>query len=156
MINNTEPTKRPLYIKVLIIASIVLFVGGTLTGIMTYKNVGLTENFMTQWLSSFVIAVVVMMPTGWFFMTLIGKIVQFFMSNSKLKYQQLVTGLSMALIMEPVMAISTTANTIGFSDTTVFISAWSQALITALPFGLFMSVMMTLFLKPRIDKFMAS
>ncbi|EGL54217.1 hypothetical protein MAMP_00606 [Methylophaga aminisulfidivorans MP] len=156
MIKNTEATKRPSYIKILVIASIMMTVGGTLTAIMTYKNVGLTENFMTQWLSSFVIATVIMMPIGWLFMSLIGKVVQFFMSNSKTTHQQLVTGLSMALIMETVMAISTTANTLGFSNTTTFISAWAQAFITALPFGLFMSVMMSLFFKPRLAKFLAS
>tara|TARA_R110002111_G_scaffold37440_3_gene72052 strand:+ start:350 stop:754 length:405 start_codon:yes stop_codon:yes gene_type:complete len=131
-------------------------VGGTLTGIMTYRNVGITETFMGDWISSFAITALVMIPIGFVFMTLISKLVQFRMPNGKKIHQQLVMGLSMALIMEPVMAISTTANTIGFSDKTAFVIAWGQALIAALPFGLFMAVMMSLFLKPRLDKFMAS
>lgn len=123
---------------------------------MTYKNLGMTKTFMSDWFSSFAIAALIMIPAGFAFMTIIGKLVQFGMPKSKKIHQQLATGLSMAFVMESVMAASTTANTIGFSDKAAFVHAWQQAFLTALPFGMFMAVMMSLFLKPKIEKFMAS
>ncbi|WP_339673646.1 DUF2798 domain-containing protein [Dasania marina] len=152
---NIEMQQRPLYQKLLVIAALITVVGGTLTGIMTYMNVGYTETFMVDWLSSFAITALVMAPAGFIFMTLVGRLVQLAMPKGEKMHQQLVTGLLMALIMEPVMAISTTANTIGFADPAQFVAAWQQALLAALPFGLVMAVTMALFLKPRLDKFMA-
>lgn len=89
-------------------------------------------------------------------MSLVGKLIQAWMPNRGIKQQQVVTGLIMALIMESVMALSTTANTIGFTDQNTFLLAWSQAFIAALPFGLCMTIVMPVFLKPKLDQFMAS
>ncbi|MEG3767340.1 DUF2798 domain-containing protein [Alteromonas sp. 14N.309.X.WAT.G.H12] len=156
MTTSVQVQKRPLYQKIMVIASVILFVGGALTGIMTYKNVGITETFMTDWFSSFGIAALVMVPTGYIMMTVVSKLIQISMPNSRKKHQQVVTGLTMAVIMESVMALSTTANTIGYADKNTFLLAWSQAFITALPFGLCMAIVMSVFLKPKLDQFMAS
>jgi len=153
---QTALAKRPLYQKLLVMAALVTTVGGTLTGIMTYMNTGFTEGFINNWLSSFAIAALVMMPIGFLVMTLITKITTWAIPSSKKIYQQLVAGLLMAFVMESLMATSTTANIIGFTDTTAFVSAWGDAFTAALPFGLFMAVIMSLFLKPRLEKFMAS
>jgi len=40
-----EPKKTPVIYKILVMVSIITLIGGTLTGIMTYVNVGVTEHF---------------------------------------------------------------------------------------------------------------
>ena len=155
-IEQAQPAKRPVYQKVLVMAGLMTLVGGTLTGIMTYMNVGLTDTFIADWLLSFALAVFVMMPIGFGLMALIGKLVQLGLPNSKKVVQQLATGVLMALSMESLLATSTTASAIGLVDRAAFVSAWQQAFLAALPFGLCMAVVMSLFLKPRLETFMAS
>lgn len=156
IIINTDSTKRPLYQKILVIVGIVSLVGGALTGIMTYVSVGFTESFRSDWISSFVIAALVMAPVGLLFMTLTSKLLKRVMPNGNKTLHQLITGFFMAFFMESVLAASTTANILGFADTSTFVTVWKQAFIAALPFGLFMALMMSLVLKPRLEKFMAS
>ena len=45
-----EPKKTPVIYKILVMVSIITLIGGTLTGIMTYVNVGVTEQFYADWL----------------------------------------------------------------------------------------------------------
>ncbi|MGJ8646672.1 MAG: DUF2798 domain-containing protein [Marinomonas colpomeniae] len=153
---KTDSMKKPLYQKILILACLMSFVGGTLTGIMTYMNVGFRESFWIDWLSSFAIAVLVMAPAGLLFMTLISKLLQMLFPNARKIFHQIMTGVFMAFVMESILAVSTTANLTGFTNTEVFITAWQQAFIAALPFGLFMGLMMSLVLKSKLEKFMAS
>ncbi|WP_049721510.1 DUF2798 domain-containing protein [Gilvimarinus polysaccharolyticus] len=156
MSTNSTPTKRPLYQKAMVVAGLMGSIAGTLTGIMTYVNVGITDTFISDWLASLAFAVLLVMPAGFLLMVLISKLVQLLAPSSKKVYQQLATGISMAFIMESLMAASTTATTMGLTDKTTFITAWGQAFITALPFGLFIAVVMSLFLKPKLEQFMAS
>lgn len=148
--------KKPLYQKILILACLMSFVGGTLTGIMTYMNVGFRESFWIDWLSSFAIAVLLMAPAGLLFMTLISKFLQMLFPNAHKIFHQIMTGVFMAFVMESILAVSTTANLTGFTSTEAFVTAWQQAFIAALPFGLFMGLMMSLVLKSKLEKFMAS
>ncbi|WOD07657.1 DUF2798 domain-containing protein [Marinomonas sp. GJ51-6] len=159
MTNSTVKTgavKRPLYQKILVIACLVSFVGGSLTGIMTYMNVGFRESFFIDWLSSFAIAVLVMAPAGLLFMTIISKLLQMLFPNARKIFHQIMTGVFMAFVMESILAVSTTANLTGFTNAAAFLSAWQQAFLAALPFGLCIGLMMSLVLKPRLEKFMAS
>lgn len=157
IIITPEPTtKRPLYQKLMVMATVMTTIGGTLTGIMTYINVGNTDTFLATWFSSFLIAVLVMMPIGLISMTLIGKLIQKVMPKAKKIIQQLITGLSMALIMESVLAGTTAANTVGLESKAAFVDAWGQGFMAALPIGIIIALVMSLFLKPKLDAFMAS
>ncbi|RBP53584.1 DUF2798 domain-containing protein [Arenicella xantha] len=153
---GTNSPKRPLYQKILVIAGMMSLVGGTLTGIMTYVNVGVRESFWSDWLSSFAIAVPIMAPAGLLFMTLTGKFLLQVMPNGHKTLHQIITGLLMAFFMESILAVSTTANLLGFTDIVAFVSAWQQAFSAGLPFGLCMALLMSLALKPKLDRFMAS
>lgn len=69
------PKKTPVIYKILVMVSIITIVGGSLTGIMTYVNVGASEQFYTDWFTSFISAVLVMAPVGLVIMTLMHKLV---------------------------------------------------------------------------------
>ncbi|WP_249322871.1 DUF2798 domain-containing protein, partial [Pseudoalteromonas ruthenica] len=64
-----EPKKTPVIYKILVMVGIITIVGGSLTGIMTYVNVGVTEQFYADWFTSFISAVLVMAPICFVMMT---------------------------------------------------------------------------------------
>ncbi len=153
---NTSPEKTPLYQKIAVLASLMLIVGGTLTGIMTYMNTGFSENFIPYWLSSFTITALFVIPASFGLMSLISKWVESLLPHYKTHHRQLITGVTMALIMESIMAVSTTANIVGFSDSDAFAAAWLHSFAAALPFGLCMALIMSLYLKPKLAQFLAN
>lgn len=53
------------------------------------------------------------------------------------------------------MAISTTINIVGYSSLDTFFSIWFKSYLAALPFAMVFSPIMTLLIKPRIEKFLA-
>ncbi|MDP5190212.1 DUF2798 domain-containing protein [Rheinheimera baltica] len=156
MTTTTHQTKRPLYQKILVLFALMFTVAGTVTGIMTYVNVGFTERFYSYWLSSLIIALLTMVPLALISMTVISKLVQRVMPQANITYQRLVTGFLMAFVMEAAMAASTTVNIVGIDNSMQFSAAWQHAFIAALPFGLFMAVVMSFVLKPKLEKFMAN
>ena len=83
---NTSANKTPIWKKVAIIATMMAFIGGPLTGVMTYMNIGLIDGFALAWLKSFALSMLVMAPVGIIMMTLFEKLVTSLWPNlSKLK-----------------------------------------------------------------------
>jgi hypothetical protein len=152
----SAPITRPLYQKILLLVLIMTVIGGSLTGVMTYFTLGVTDTFMSDWLQAFVTAVCLMIPAGFTFMMFlnfaVGKLLP---EISEIKKNMLI-GIIMALFMEAVMAIGSAATNVGFSDLELFSDVWLQAYLTALPLGMLIAVIMTLTLRPKIQRFMAS
>jgi hypothetical protein len=49
---SLETTKKtPVLLKVLVLVSMMSLIGGSLTAVMTYMNVGFGDTFIQQWLS---------------------------------------------------------------------------------------------------------
>jgi uncharacterized membrane protein YkgB len=65
--------KTPVIYKVLLVLGMMSVIGGTLTGVMTYMNVGYTDTFFTDWRNAFLSALVVM-PVGFIMMALLTKL----------------------------------------------------------------------------------
>ncbi|MCC4790411.1 DUF2798 domain-containing protein [Vibrio splendidus] len=151
-----EQKGTPVLYKVLVMMSLMLTVGGSLTAVMTYMNVGFGEAFIGNWFSSLALAVVIMMPIGAVMMTLVTKLVAKVLPNYGEKSRNLVVGLIMAFMMESIMAFVTAANNIGFSDTSALTSGWFNGLIAALPIGLTIMVVMSMTVKPKLERFMKS
>ncbi|MGR5092351.1 DUF2798 domain-containing protein [Vibrio maritimus] len=148
--------KTPVLLKVLVMVSMISLVGGSLTAVMTYMNVGFGETFVHQWLSSFALAALVMMPVGMGMMTLMTKLIGKLMPEKSEHIRNLVVGLIMAVVMESLLAFVTAANTIGFSDASDFTTGWFNGFIAALPVGLTIMIVMSLTIKPKIEKFLKS
>ncbi|GAL17143.1 hypothetical protein JCM19235_5692 [Vibrio maritimus] len=148
--------KTPVLLKVLVMVSMMSLVGGSLTAVMTYMNVGFGEAFVHQWLSSFALAALVMMPVGMGVMTLMTKLIGKLMPGKSEHVRNLVVGLIMAVVMESLLAFVTAANTIGFSDASDFTTGWFNGFIAALPVGLTIMIVMSLTIKPKIEKFLKS
>ena len=65
-----EPQKTPLIQKVLVMLGMVSLMGGTITGTMTYLNLGFTETFFADWATNFFTALVTVIPMGFTLMAL--------------------------------------------------------------------------------------
>ena len=148
--------KRPIYQKILVMLSIMTTVSGSLTLLMTYLNKGFSQTFFFDWGSSYLIAMFVMAPTGITAMFLFSRAIDSLIPNAADLIKKLITGLLMALVMESVMSATTTANNIGFSDSTVYFDAWLHGFLGSLPLGLVIAMSMTFLVKPRLEKFMHS
>ena len=62
----------------------------------------------------------------------------------------------MAIIMEAIMALSTTYSNIGIGDMQRFGNAFLASYLMVLPVALVLSPLMTLLVKPKLDAFLAS
>ncbi len=151
-----EQKGTPVLYKILVMMSLMLTIGGSLTAVMTYMNVGFGEAFIGNWLSSLALVVVIMMPIGIAMTTLVTKLVAKALPKYSEKVRNLIVGLIMAFIMESIMAFVTAANNIGFSDTSAFTSGWFNGFVAALPVGLTIMVVMSMTIKPKLERFMNS
>ncbi|GIU54125.1 MULTISPECIES: DUF2798 domain-containing protein [Shewanella] len=148
-----KPTnnKTPLIYKVLTVLGMMTLMGGTLTGVMTFLNLGYSDSFFSDWLSAFLLAAVTVMPAGFTMMALLTKLVEILMLNSGEKLKNTLIGISMALIMESGIALSTTYNNLGVTNSETFFTAWFNTLVTALPFALTIMVIVSLTIKPKVE-----
>lgn len=142
--------------KILLVAAMVTLVGGTFTGIMTYSNIGFSDAFASQWAFSFMQAVCVIFPMGMFIMWVMHNVVEAFFGRLSSLHKNLIFSLGMALSMEAIMALSTTYRNIGLGDWQQFSQAFLASYLMVLPVALVLSPIMTLFIKPKMEAFLAS
>ena len=141
--------------KIFVLMTMMSIIGGTFIAIMTYVNIGFSDDFFTKWSNSLFFAILVMMPLGGVFMFLSSKFIKSIFPNLKEILQNILVGICIALCMESIMAISTTVNIIGYPSFDMFLSFWLKSYLAALPFALLFSPIMTVFIKPKIEKFLS-
>ncbi|MFC1236509.1 DUF2798 domain-containing protein [Vibrio sp. F74] len=151
-----ESKKTPLFHKILVVSVMMVLMGGTLTGVMTYMNAGYSSTFFFNWLRSFLTAAVVVMPAGFFIMVLMTKLTEAVLPNLDEKGRNIAVGFMMALIMESGMAFVTTLNNIGLSNFDTFLSAWLHAVLGALPVALVLMTFVSITIKPKVEKLLRS
>lgn len=148
--------KTPLLYKILVVLAMVILMGGTLTGVMTYVNVGYTDSFLTDWLSSFLIAAVTVIPAGIVVITLLTKLIEKLLPNINANIRNIVIGALMAVVMESAMALTTTFNNLGFENYQAFINTWIDSFLAALPVALSLIIIISMTIKPKIERFLKS
>lgn len=141
--------------KILIIASIITTLGGTLTFLMTWRSIGFSETFVTSWLSSFALSVLCIAPLGGIISYALNRTINAVLPNFSSLQKNITFGFGMAFIMEAIMGAVTTMNLHGY-ESSVFASQWSAAFLAALPVGIVFSIVMSLVIKPRLETFLAS
>ena len=141
--------------KIAIIVSFVIAIGGSLTLLMTWKNIGFTDGFMGAWLSSFALCVLCIAPIGGVIAFMINRLVNLVFPRLSSVKKNIVFGLIMAVLMESIMSVVTTMNLHGFMVLKDFIDFWLVTFVSALPAGLAISVLMSLVIKPKLAAFWA-
>jgi len=144
----------PLIYKVFVVLAMMSLIGGSLSGVMTYMNVGYSDTFLNDWLSSF-LAVATVMPVGFILMGLMTKLVEKLLPNTAEKKRNMLLGLVMACIMESIMSFATALNNIGFASDHFF-AGWLNGFLAALPLGLIIVTTMSMTVKPKIEQFLKS
>ncbi|BBN83277.1 hypothetical protein PA25_32620 [Pseudoalteromonas sp. A25] len=145
-----------LFKKILVMVPVVFTLVGILTFVMTYQNIGFSNSFVEQWLTSTIWAATTMAPIGFVMVAIISKVVNALLPKTRDVIKNAVIGISMAIVMEGFMAAVTTINNVRYVSLEAFVDYWWQAFIIALPVGLLISVFMTLTVKPRLERFMAN
>lgn len=150
-----EKKKTPLLYKVLVVLAMMTVLGGILTGIMTYMNVGYTDTFFVNW-SRALLAAFAVMPIGILLIGLVTKWVNRLLPNTKEYQRNLIVGVLMACTMEAMLAFSTAARTTGLSDKVAFLNGWLEGFLVALPVGLTLMIVVSMTVKPKIEALLKS
>jgi uncharacterized membrane protein len=153
---KSQTKKTPLILKILVVLGMMTLMGGTLTGVMTYLNLGFTDTFFKAWISSFLTATVTVIPMGFAIMALLTKGAEKLLPTMATKARDALVGIVMALIMESGMAFTTAVNNVGLKDKAVFFSAWLDGLLGALPVALVLMAIVSMTIKPKVEKFLKS
>lgn len=152
-VNAANKKMSKLFKKITVVLCLIVLFGGTLTWMMAYSNSGFSKIFLTDWLSSFLLCVMVMAPLGGGISYLLHKLVSnVFGQFSELK-RNIIFALLMAIFMESIMAVVTITNNIGFIDINHFASAWLKAFLLALPIGICFSILASTTIKPRLEQY---
>jgi cation transport ATPase len=154
IVNQTPST--PLYQKILVMMGMMTLMAGTLTGVMTYMNIGLDQAFYSQWLQAFLTAALVMAPLGFGTMTLLTKAMEKVLPNASESKRNILIGLIMAVFMESMMALTTAATNIGFADSSALFEGWLSGFLAALPVGLGLMILVSTTIKPKVERFLKS
>ncbi len=142
--------------KALAIATLIVFFVGTLTCAMTYRNLGYTSTFYSSWATSFAWSVFVTAPAGSIISTLMHLYINKVFSKLSETPKNMIFGIHMAVVMEGIMACVTAGNNVGFKSIPGFLQGWFEGFSVALPLGLVISIALTMTIKPRLVRFLAS
>lgn len=141
--------------KIFVMIGMMSMMGGIFIAIMTYVNIGFSDEFFIRWYTSLFFAILVMMPLGGVVMFMANKVIKSTFPELKIFIQNILIGIIMALCMESIMAIITTLNILGYPDFNQFSSFWLRSYLLALPAALVISPLMTIFIKPKLDAYIA-
>jgi hypothetical protein len=141
--------------KIFVMIGMMSLMGGIFIAIMTYVNIGFSDEFFVRWYTSLFFAILVMMPLGGVVMFMANKVIKSTLPELKIFIQNILIGIIMALCMEAIMAIITTLNILGYPNINQFSSFWLRSYLLALPAALVISPLMTIFVKPKLDAYLA-
>ncbi|HAS6160102.1 TPA: DUF2798 domain-containing protein [Vibrio vulnificus] len=151
-----EQKKTPIIQKVLVMLGMVSLMGGTITGTMTYPNLGFTETFFFDWATNFFTALVTVIPVGFTMMALLTKGAEKLLPNMAAKARDALVGVIMALIMESGMAFTSAYNSVGLDNQSEFVTAWMDGVLGALPVALVLMITVSMTIKPKVERFLKS
>ena len=133
---------------------LMIIIGGTLTGFMTYLNIGFQEDFIAQWFHSFIISIFFMMPIAFTASYIVNHFIVKLLDHKSKFYKNIAFALVMATTMELVLSFIVTMKTMGTSPD--FVILWITNFSKSFPLGFFISLNMSFFIKPRIEKILKS
>lgn len=140
--------------KLGIIAAMIVTMSGLMTSVMTYATLAEGRAFIDAWLPIWLRAAVVIAPLGFALMYLVNALLGLLLPAVGEGVRKVLVGLTMAVVMESIMASVTTVQLYGLANG--FAAFWADAMLAALPVAAGMSLVMTFLIKPRLDRVLAS
>jgi len=138
--------------KILLLIGNIALMVGTMSGVMTYANQGFSETFLSDWFNAFVFSIFCVAPFGAILMTLSTKKIKKIAPQLPELKISIIVGVIMTLVMGSIMATTTAIIAVGLFNWMVFLEYWFNGFISGIPFGLAMSLGMTLFIGPKLKK----
>lgn len=152
-IKRKYPVPKTIKKAVAVIAFIPI-ITGIFTAAMAYFARDEGQDFMSVWLPTWAMVALLIAPIGFIMLILIDKILDALMPNGSKALKSFLQGVIMALLIEAFMATITTYQVNGFEGP--FMTVWTTALMAGLPLAAVASVIVTLFVKPRVEAFLRS
>ncbi|MDO6694251.1 DUF2798 domain-containing protein [Aliiglaciecola sp. 3_MG-2023] len=142
--------------KIVVLLPVAMLLTGLLTAIMTSVSIQPEQAFIPTWLEAFTFAFLIMLPCGGVIFYFVNKAVQQMFGSFTVLQRNLIHGLTMAFIMETILALVTTASNRGFPSFELFFKEAALSLVAALPIGIAMACLMSLVVKPKLEAHFAS
>lgn len=140
--------------KTAVMAPIMLTITGVLTSVMTLWNLPDGKSFLEAWVPTWLFTALVMAPIGFTMFWLVGRAYDRLLPQLSYNARAIMQGATMAAVMESFMAASATYQLNGFEAG--FASIWFSNVMVSLPVALVLSAIMSVALKPRLDRLMAA
>ncbi|MGF1689184.1 DUF2798 domain-containing protein [Photobacterium japonica] len=154
---ENQPTQLPsrwALSRVLVLIAIMSCMCGLLTGVMTYRTVGMTDSFWLDWLRAFGTVILTVKPLALMSLWVVSRLVGYVMPHAKETTRNIVIGLIMACVMESIVAFMAAASHFGFTDYQQLMAGWWSGLMAALPVSLVVMPIMAITVKPKIKQFL--
>ena len=124
----------------------------TITAVVTWVQLGLAPNFLSQWGQAAALSIAVMLPSGALVMASVAAAVRRLLRQSPIWIQRVVMALAMGLVMEAVASALSTITNLGIQD---FLSNWLHAYWRAAPLALVIGPFMVFVLRPWVERRLA-
>ncbi|MGH1465347.1 MAG: hypothetical protein ACRBBQ_08280 [Cognatishimia sp.] len=134
--------------------SLVLVITAILTSVMTYNKLPVGESFLQTWLPTWLFTAVIMAPFGVGMFMASGWVFDRLFSGLPYIMRAILQGLTIAAFMESIMAATTAYRLHGF--VAGYGDVWVSNLLISLPFALAISAVMNIFIKGKLDAYLAS
>lgn len=139
----------PLWRRLLPLLIVLPTVGGLLSGLITWINLGWSADFGARWARAFLTALPVM-PLGMGVMVALDRVlVPRLPAASPLATKVLLAVLT-AVVMESLMATAVTLSNRGLGAE--FPQWWARAFVQSLPVGLLIGLVMSFVVRPRLQR----
>ncbi|TEW56831.1 DUF2798 domain-containing protein [Psychromonas sp. RZ22] len=138
--------------KIAIMLSIMFILIASITAIMTFANLSASQHFIGAWIHSFIFAFLILLPLGAGIFITLNKLINRALPSWSTLHKNLLQGALMALIMESFMAVITVLSGHSYESINQFSTLFFNSLLYALPVGLSLSLLMTLLIKPKLEK----
>ncbi len=130
-------------------AAVWLLIGASLSGLMTWLNLGWVDGFFWRWLTGFVSALT-LLALGFVLIGRYDKLVQRHLQHAPRLLRTLVLAALMALTMECFMSLVVTWRNLGWGGG--FAAAWLSTFWRSLPAGLAIGLLMGFVVRPWLQR----
>jgi branched-subunit amino acid transport protein len=137
--------------RLLPLFTLVPAIGLILSGLITWFNIGWTDDFGARWMRAFFTALPVM-PLGIFTMLALDRVLSPRLAAWPRVGAKVVLALCTTFVMELMMASVVTYSNSGLGAG--FAAQWVVAFVKSLPVGVLIGLAMSFLIKPRLDRWM--
>lgn len=128
----------------------------SISAFITYINHGLTADFASQWLKSFLFSLVVILPIAGLLIMKLAQLVERRLPHIQPLSRKLILCGLIALSLESIISLMSVISTSQADSVSQFIAFWALTLLKALPLGYLIAMIMVFIVRPKIQRALAA